>query len=325
MLTHFICTDGNMCKVEDCLKSCRLGKQCATKPYRKFVSREREYNGKVSSTQIGDGNRMIYLKQFNDFAVKPGWRMQSVIGSKAHASLTSVDECPGDIVEQKFEDKHFHGTLDHYSEEDKTVYDYKFVGSYKVKKCLGIVKILCDHPTEVYAKKTTRNKGKPDEIVREKGEPKIVEKWVVDPMEADMYEYEMQLNLYRILLERMGKVVDHMVLQLNPRDFSEKFARQYGIPDAPYMVEIRKIPDEEVISKYENKNKELQKFFMTGEVPPPCGVRECWEGRRCTKLSYCEVADLCNQLGDNDFLKGAVFNSEKYEFEFPSGEGFDEE
>ena len=90
MLREFICPDGAHVPVESCLKGCRMGERCLTLPTLKLISKEREWNGVASTTQLLDGTMSAYLKLTKDYAVDPDSRAFMLQGTKHHKELEIV-------------------------------------------------------------------------------------------------------------------------------------------------------------------------------------------------------------------------------------------
>lgn len=291
MLERFICpSDGVEIPIVDCLKECRLGKRCVFKAFLKMCSKTRPFTGKISATSALNGCRMNYLMNTIPYAVNPKKQIYKTIGTMSH-SLMEDCKSEGELTETRYEDEWSTGAFDTFDPVTGILGDFKFPGSYAIKKCLGLCKIEVFSETEVYMKATTRHKGKENESFHEKGTPKVVERWYVDPSKVEDFEYAMQLNRYRIFLEERGHKVNQMIVQLTPRDFSTQTARMYGLDDPPYLHECDKIEDNLVIDFYKNQCLDLRKHLAEKTMPPLCNEREAWGGRRCE--GFCDVAEFC--------------------------------
>ena len=116
------------------------------------------------------------------------------------------------------------------------------------------------------------------------------------------YENEqLQLNDYRLKLEAAGYKVHVMQLEMVVREGGGWYAKnKFQLGQNHYLMEIPKLPDEEVRKYFETKRSELMRA-LKGEKPRLCNAKESWNGRRCN--GYCPVANACAQFGDNHYIK----------------------
>ena len=169
-----------------------------------------------------------------------------------------------------------------YDSETKTLVDYKFSGSYKIAKCLGIAHYYTKHPTEVYKRSGRWGKA---------GTPKRVKEFYRDESKADLEDWGWQLNFYRYLLETNGYEVDQMFIQATVRDAGLQIARERGITGKIYMIEVPYIDNEHLIERYVMKREALLSALEKKELPEKCTDEETWGGMKCE--SYCPVREVC--------------------------------
>ena len=104
-------------------------------------------------------------------------------------------------------------------------------------------------------------------------------------------DWAIQLNYYRILLQKQGLEVTRIVIQAMCRDNSLRIAKERGVKKPIYLIPINFISDRWITRYMEHKADALSKAFQTGILPPPCKPKERWHDRKC--LSYCQVATHC--------------------------------
>jgi hypothetical protein len=93
-----------------------------------------------------------------------------------------------------------------------------------------------------------------------------------------------QMNDYRMKLQGCGFTVENMFVQVLTRDGGTFVAQGRGIDRNSQLVRINNISDR-WITKYMRKKSEdlhywLGRYKETGELPPPCSVREMWGGKK---------------------------------------------
>jgi len=320
-LEWFKCLDGEVVKVKDCLKECRMkvdcpvcggdargiptlsepdgaeagcthcngtgkvGERCLTLPTLTLIAEQRVWNGIPSTTQLLNGTMMEFLKLTQPYVIDPDKMAFALLGSRHHKNLQEVAKqlnLPAEVA-LTTDDRDIFDLLEPEGNA-WTLTDYKTWGSYKVAKSLGIVKVgMQDDPSgEVY--KTTSKWGK-------KGEPKQVPVFQVMAQEADMWETELQLNRYRVMLEERGIAVGRMQVQVTVRDGGLAVAKSRGITRNTFKIPVRKLDDKKVVDYFFAKQEELLDCLDKGKCNNPCDDRECWEGVRCKE--YCDVARYC--------------------------------
>ncbi len=323
-LINFICPDGGKIPVKNCLScgGCRMGERCATRPYLMMAASERPQTFRCntcgteakfpaknksfshpciklvgpdkqksfcpgtleylpSTTQLIQGTKAAFLKLTCDFDISPDSRAFMITGTKGHAALEAFDD-DYSLAEEKFAKEDISGIADLLTDEDGQVIlsDYKVSGSFKVAKALGFEEF--EEATGEFFKSGKR-----------KGEEKT-RKGIRRNAEAiDRWEWEMQLNKYRINYERMGFKVDKLKIQCVVRDGGTFIARSRGVFRNVYYFDINILPDEVVNEFFDRKRRDLLQALKQGYWAEVCTGTECWDGLKCA--SYCEVADHCPQ------------------------------
>lgn len=295
MWTHFQCPDNETILIEDCLSSCRMGARCMMKAtLTMFAKGRREWKGKISATQALNGTRIEYLKITNGYSEKPWTRAFALLGTFHHLRYQKMN-IPNALQEEWMEDEAGTGMFDFYDDEEKTLYDTKTTGCYKINKALGKKKFEHDEPTGEFYK-----------VGPKKGQEKTrkVVEWGMG--EPDLWEWQMQLSRYAWMLRDAGFEVERAMIQATARDFNSQSARQYGLDRQIYLVPVEILPREIVIPFYIDKQTALLDALATGTLPPPCSPKERWAdegvtddttpGRRCP--GFCPVWSWC-ELGIN--------------------------
>jgi hypothetical protein len=276
----FICPDGQKIEIADCLKEsgCRMSVRCASRSYLRLASSEREWTGKPSCTQLLAGTMLSYLRLTQEYSISPDQRAFAIHGTKSHSRLEMDDEYS--YLEEKLSDGDITGIVDAVEVEagKATLIDYKTSGSYKVAKALGI--FVADVPTgEVY-------KSGP-----RKGEEKTTKVLKRDDSKIDRWDWELQLNFYRMQFEKTGYKVDDMRIHCIVRDGNTWIARSRGVYRNIYYFAIPRLTDDCVTGYFANKRQALMDALKHG-WEKPCSREENWDGVRCS--GYCEVAEFCS-------------------------------
>jgi hypothetical protein len=280
-LRNFICPDGIEIPIGDCLEGdgCRRENRCATRSYLRLVSRERKWTGKPSTTQLINGTMLAWLRLTTNYAVSPDDRAFMIHGTKSHSNLQLDDDYS--IVEERLDgdDTEVTGIFDVYESEAglSTLVDYKTSGSYKVAKALGFF-VEAEPTGEVF--KSGHRKGLPKTV-------KILKR---DDEHVDRWEWELQLNKYRIELERRGFPVDDMRIMCVVRDGNTYIARSRGVYRNTYYFKIARLSDD-VVEDYFRKKRHALMVALKYGWKKPCTGAENWDGLRCAR--YCEVAVSC--------------------------------
>lgn len=282
-LVEFICPDKQKIKIGDCLKEggCRMGSRCATRSYLKLASSDRPWTGKPSTTQLITGTMCAFLKLTKDYAISPDQRAFMIHGTQAHARLEASDD-EYSLLEEKFNDEStdISGIADVLECENgkNILIDYKTSGSFKVAKALGFH--VEQEPT-----------GELFKTGKRKGEPKMrgVLKRTLE--KEDRWEWELQLNKYRIEFEKRGFKVDELRIQCVVRDGNTYIARSRGVFRNVYYFKIKFLKDKYVLDYFKQKKESLEQALSQGYWNDICTAQENWDGVKCA--AYCEVAEFC--------------------------------
>lgn len=285
MLVGFICPNGDEVNVDQCLKGCIQVERCMTLPTLVAISREREWHGKASTTQLLNGTMLEFLKLTKDYVVDPDKRAFMLAGTKHHSQLDSIAkdlEIPSEIA--------LSGDMDIFDllewEGDRLVLtDYKNWGSFKVAKALGLVEVGKEPDPSGAVYKVSGKWGKA-------GSPKMVPVWGRSENLADHWEQDFQLNRYRVMLKKLLRIiVTKLQLQVTVRDGGLYVAKERGVMRNIYRIPIPLLPDSEVESYFDFKNSCLMEAMDKGQWEIPCSAKESWDGVRCE--SFCEVWEHC--------------------------------
>jgi len=137
------------------------------------------------------------------------------------------------LSEERLKDEITSGQFDLYGklvdQNDSVLGDLKITSSYKLMRALGIYKVDVDIG-ELY--KTSVKKG----------QPKTKKEFRFDGVK-DVFEWAVQLNYYRLLLEQQGFKVSKMFIQALCRDSNLRIAQERGIDKTVYIITINKISD----------------------------------------------------------------------------------
>lgn len=300
MLKWFICKkDGVKTEVEKCLESkgCRLRDRCMMWSMLYQISKERKWAGVPSVTQLIRGTCEAYLKLMRDYAVLPDNEVYKILGTKIHELLAK--EHPEKLVEETIVVDGISMTPDEYDTEDgqNILTDLKVTGSYSVADALGLRYKLVDSPTEKYIKKTTTTTETGLKTTRLPGEPKLVKEWYANPEYQNCAEWALQLNKYRIGLEKIGFPVDKMRIQAIVRDGGTITATGRGVLDHSVIISIPRMDDDETNAYFERKKDALLTALKEKKVPTSCSVEERWQNKRCEK--FCPVKEFCPHREEN--------------------------
>ena len=287
-IVGLICPDGETIKTEDCLKHCRMSERCITRPTAEQMTRNRPWTGTPSTTECLNGTREAYLKRMKDYYVDPQGRAFALLGTRHHTRMEgAADRVRNVLAEERFNDDtdEVSGIVDLLEPIDgeANLYDltdYKTWGSYSVMKALGNYEVVV-HLGEHY--KSGKKKG------QEKTRKEIRQ----DPSKSDFGDPLMQLNRYRIFLERVGFPIRKMKIQATVRDGGTYMAINRKIDRNLYVFEIPRLEDRLVIDYFSRKSADLVEAITKEEMPAPCQPDECWEGRKCGK--FCDVWSFCPQ------------------------------
>ena len=258
--TKFICPDGKRIDIAECLSSCPNQQRCMFLPTLRAVANSLVRNiSEPTVTELIAGTRETFLKKTTDYAVDP-------------ASILSEERLKDEITSGQFD--LFGKILD---ADDGVLGDLKVTSSFKLMKALGIYKVKVDIG-EVYKSGL------------KKGQPKFRTELRYDGV-RDLLDWAIQLNYYRMLLERAGFKVNRMMIQALCRDSGLRIAAERGIDKPVYIIPINKISDRWLTRYFHHKAKLLREAIKSKTLPSVCSFRERWGNRKC--LGYCAAREHC--------------------------------
>lgn len=288
-LTHFKCPDGALIETLDCFAECRMGERCSTMPWLVKISEERPWDGTPHVTQLISGTMESFLNITTPYYVDPIGNGPAfmTLGSAVHKYLENSALEIGHPSEFHFITPGvIQGTVDYLEPNPDGTYnmwDYKTWGSYAVAKNMGIVAI-----------KT--GKGKTSNITRK-----------YDPGKVDNFDIAMQMNGYRIELEKLDIHIRDMFVQAIVRDGNTYTAKSRAITESVSKVPVNRLDDDYVSRYFSLKGEALMRAIetwqrrvelgdefhtMPGDTEPIiCSKEENWQEFKCKQ--YCSVAYAC--------------------------------
>lgn len=300
---YFVCPDGEQVEIKDCLDSCRMAHRCATKPFLRMAGEDRRWSGHASVTMLERCVRQRWLMERKDYSEVPTESAFRILGTGTHEKLDKLtDEKEGEESESLMDIDGIRGVVDLVEEDDGEyiLTDTKTVGSYAVAKMAGITKIG-EEP--IFSED-----GEPVLYVRgpKKGTQKTDPIYGFDPDSADISQYQVQPNLYRLAWEAMnpGKKITRMYIQAIVRDGGLITAKGRGVLRNLYLIPVP-FMDDKPLKEWANRRREEIEGWMNGEEIPPVGSKEeVWGGAFCQK--FCPVREHCRAIGDNPYLGGTA-------------------
>ncbi len=290
-VTKFICPSGKAIRILKCLNRCPQKERCMFLPTLRAIAKSLD-RGIVEPTvtELISGVRETYLKKTTDYSVDPQSVLYALHGQAVHTLNENCTE--GEILsEERLRDAITSGKFDMYGkildENDGTLGDLKVTSSYKLMKALGIYKV--DVSTGEFFKTGAR-----------KGQAKTRKELRYDGVRHVM-EWALQLNYYRMLLEKAGFVVKRMVIEALCRDNSLRMASERGINQAVYLIPINRISDRWLTRYFTAKAKRLQEALETKKLPAVCSARERWHNRKC--LDYCDARQNCDYAREINVMR----------------------
>ena len=279
--TKFICPDGQRVRIADCLRSCPNNQRCMFLPTLRAVANSLDRKlSEPTVTELIAGTRETFLKKTTDYAVEPASILYALHGQAVHS--INEQHTQGDILsEERLKDEITSGQFDLFGKiidaDDGVLGDLKVTSSFKLMKALGIYKVKVDT-------------GEVFKSGAKKGLPKFRTELRFDGV-RDLLDWAIQLNAYRMLLERVGFKVNRMYIQALCRDSGLRIAAERGITKPVYIIPINKISDRWLTRYFRHKAKLLRETIATNTLPPICSVRERWDNRKC--LGYCAAHENC--------------------------------
>lgn len=292
----FMCPDGETIEIASCLEKCRMGHRCAPKPYLEMAGEWRPWSGKASVTMLDRCLRMTWLSQRVDFCESPDRSAFRIIGTRGHSKLESHAE--EGTAETFMDIEGIRGVADLVEEEDGeyVLTDYKVVGSFAVAKMLGIGK--------VGEKPILDETGEPVLYVRgpKAGKAKTEDVYGIDPVKADVSDYQVQPNLYKIAWEATnpGKKIARLQIFAIVRDGGLYIAKSRGVQRNTYVVPIPILPEDEIKSWAQERRAEIEEAMASDVMPSVGTAKQTWDGAFCK--GYCAMSEACRAAGDNPWL-----------------------
>ena len=280
--TKFICPNGQRIRIADCLCSCPNSQRCMFLPTLRAVAKS--LDRKISEptvTELIAGVRETYLKKTSAYAVEPASILYALQGQAIH-SINELNTQGSILSEERLKDDITSGQFDLYGKildaDEGVLGDLKITSSFKLMRALGIYKVKVD-TGEVYKSGL------------KKGQSKFRTEFRYDGV-RDLLDWSIQLNYYRLLLERAGFKISRMYIQALCRDASLRIAAERGIDKPVYIIPINKISDHWLTRYFQHKAKLLREAIASKTLPPICSFRERWGNRKC--LAYCAARENCS-------------------------------
>ena len=279
--TKFICPSGERVRITECLRSCPNQQRCMFLPTLRAVAKSLERKiAEPTVTELIAGVRETYLKKTSVYAVEPSSVLYALQGQALH-SINELNTQGEILSEERLKDDITSGQFDLYGKildaDEGVLGDLKVTSSFRLMRALGIYKVKVD-TGEVYKSGL------------KKGQPKFKTELRYDGV-RDLLDWAIQLNYYRLLLERAGFKISRMYIQAICRDASLRIAAERGIDKPVYIIPINKISDHWLTRYFQHKAKLLNEAIATKTLPPICSVRERWSNRKC--LDYCAARENC--------------------------------
>jgi len=266
MLKGFTCPiDNKPISFADCKAKCR-GNRCYPLPVLNKMSEQREYNIEeiisgvktLSTTMLLAPTWYTYLRLTNPYFQSPHDLLFMVMGSGYHYFLE--EEMEGCLQEEKLKDDISTGIVDLYEEKTKTLYDYKFLGKYKIQRYLE------DFDNEAHDLVYQINRYR--ELLEKAGHP-------VEKMIAVCFARDFSMGIWRRELSYVGKL--------------KKDGSPYKSPVAPCVqFDIPKVN----VSSWFKKRATALIGALKGNSVDVCEEEDRWGDRRCH--DYCAVNKFCS-------------------------------
>ena len=279
--TKFSCPDGQRVDIADCLRGCPNNQRCMFLPTLRAVANSLDRKlSEPTVTELIAGTRETFLKKTTAYAVEPASVLYALHGQAVHS--INEQHTQGDILsEERLKDEITSGQFDLFGKildaDDGVLGDLKVTSSFKLMKVLGIYKVKVDT-------------GEIFKSGAKKGLPKFRTELRFDGV-RDLLDWAIQLNAYRMLLERVGFKVNRMFIQALCRDSGLRIAAERGITKPVYIIPVNKISDCWLERYFRHKAKVLRDAIASNTLPPICSVRERWGNRKC--LGYCAARENC--------------------------------
>ncbi len=283
--TQFICPNRDKISIEQCLSLCPHHIRCMGKPTLEAVAasvKDRKLGRKYSVTELISGTRELYLKKTTDYAVDPQDQIFAMHGTAVH-SICEKSSSSAVLTEIRLSNELYTGQIDAYGDllgdGKRVLLDYKVTSSYKAFLSLGYYKV--DEPTgEVYKSGIKKGLPKTRKVLKCDGIRRILQ-WAV------------QVNAYRMLLEKHNFKVDDMYIQMYVRDYSLRISDERNIDRPIYLLKVNRISDLWLQRYFQIKKDMMDRAMKERSIPAFCRKTESWNGRKCER--YCAVFEACKK------------------------------
>ena len=279
--TKFICPNGESVPIAQCLHKCPHGQRCMFLPTLRAIAKSLDRNiSEPTVTELIAGTRETFLKKTTNYDVEPMSVLYALQGQAIHSINEGFTE--GAILSEiRLKDAITSGQFDLFGkildDNDGVLGDLKCTSSYKIMKALGIYSV--NVPTgEVYKSGV------------KKGQPKYRKELRYDGV-RNVFDWSLQMNYYRLLLEDAGFTVRKMLIQAICRDSNLRIANERGIDKNVYLIPINRISDHWLRIYFNKKAEMLNRALATNQMPPVCSTRERWNDRKCK--DYCSARQNC--------------------------------
>ena len=224
--TKFICPNWQRIRITDCLSSCPNKQRCMFLPTLRAIAKSLDRKiTEPTVTELISGVRETYLKKTSAYAVEPSTVLYALQGQALH-SINEQQTYGAILSEERLKDDITSGQFDLYGKildaDDGVLGDLKITSSFKLMRALGIYKVKVD-TGEVYKSGL------------KKGQPKFRMELRYDGV-RELLDWSIQLNYYRLLLERAGFKISRMYIQALCRDASLRIATERGIDKPVYII-----------------------------------------------------------------------------------------
>ena len=274
----FRCPDGATVKFGACT-SC--DHRCMSLPALKSAEDStHHWFGRPSVTQLIQETRPVYLELTNDYYVDPMGSIAAMIGTSVHKIME--DHSPhGWLAEARFDDDITSGAVDAYDCKTQTLFDFKAFGAYHIASMLGM---------RPKWEKRIITRGK------RKGQEEWAQKFIAGGV-RNVHDVALQLNYYRILLEKHNLPVKKLMVNTFVRGGLDATAKKYGITQASYLIPINFISKHWTRMYFKAKYDRLMYALDKHEMPPVCSAKNRWDtsksfpDRKCRL--YCNAHEFC--------------------------------
>ena len=309
-LRSFKCPDSEEIKCDACIaeNGCRMSTRCCARPVLKLMyAQQREWKGIPSTTQLIKGTMSTFLEIKHEYAVSPDKMAFIIHGSGTHKMLEEQgDETSKAELDYSDERGSIRPDLIETEGGKNILIDYKICGSFQVAKALGFyfedVPVLDPATNEQARYKSGQKKGKLKTKKEKRQDPKL----------ADLRDWALQLNNYRIGIERgeilqapdgsfhpkalapkgSKKIKIHAIrVQALVRDGGTVIAISRGVERNIYLIDVPKVPDQDIKDYFKRKKDDLMQALKQGHWSTPCNDLERWGDKKCTE--YCSVNKFC--------------------------------